>query len=154
MPLSPEKDEESRWHRLFQGTMLAIPCAARWIGSIAADLKLTESRAFAMQICLEELMSNIVRHGNAPSDARAHTDPAKPLSISITVAAHADRITLTVEDDGRPFNVAEAPAKWIDQPLEKLEPGGLGVQLIKTFANGLEYCSTAKGNRVTVEFRD
>ena len=154
MSLSSDTDDERRWHRSFQATMSAIPPAARWIESIAADLKLTEKRAFAMQICLEELMSNIVRHGNVPSDTRAHTDPVKPLSISITVNAHADRITMTFEDDGHPFNVAEAPAKWIDQPLEKLEPGGLGIQLIKTFANDLEYCSSAKGNRVIVEFRD
>jgi len=134
--------------------MLEIPCAAVWIESIAADLELTDSRAFAMQVCLEELMSNIVRHGRVPSPLKPQIDPAKPLSISITVDASADRITITVEDNGQPFNVAEAPAKWIDRPLEQLQPGGLGIQLIKNFASNLEYRRTAKGNRVIVEFRD
>jgi anti-sigma regulatory factor (Ser/Thr protein kinase) len=134
--------------------MLEIPCAAVWIESIAADLELTDSRAFAMQVCLEELMSNIVRHGRVPSPLKPQIDPAKPLSISITVDASADRITITVEDNGQPFNVAEAPAKWIDRPLEQLQPGGLGIRLIKNFASNLEYRRTAKGNRVIVEFRD
>jgi anti-sigma regulatory factor (Ser/Thr protein kinase) len=154
MSLSPQKRVEGRWHRVFKGTMLEIPCAAVWIESIAADLELTDSRAFAMQVCLEELMSNIVRHGRVPSPLKPQIDPAKPLSISITVDASADRITITVEDNGQPFNVAEAPAKWIDRPLEQLQPGGLGIRLIKNFASNLEYRRTAKGNRVIVEFRD
>jgi len=59
---------------------------------------------------------------------------------------------MTVEDNGRPFNVAQAPAKRIDQPLEQVQPGGLGIQLIKSFASNLEYRRTEKSNRVIVEF--
>lgn len=59
---------------------------------------------------------------------------------------------MTVEDNGRPFNVAKAPAKGIDRPLDQIQPGGLGIQLIKSFASSLKYRRTGKGNRVIVEF--
>ncbi len=59
---------------------------------------------------------------------------------------------MTVEDNGRPFNVSHAPAKTIDQPLEQIKPGGLGIHLIKTFASNVEYSRTETGNRVLVEF--
>lgn len=59
---------------------------------------------------------------------------------------------MTVEDNGRPFNVAQAPAKAIDPPLERVEPGGLGIHLIKNFASNLQYSRTERGNRVIVEF--
>ena len=105
-----------------------------------------------MQVCLEELLANIVRHGKSPSIPWPQIVSEHPLSISVTVNAVADRITMTVEDNGHPFNVAEAPAKVIDKPLEEVQPGGLGIQLIKNFASNLEYSRTETGNRVIVEF--
>ena len=120
--------------------------------SIATDLDLADSKAFAMQVCLEELMSNIVLHGKAGLSLKTlPMDPA-PLSISITVGASKDRTVLTIEDNGRPFDIAQAPAKTIDRSLEQLEPGGLGIQLIKSFASDLKYSRTENGNRVVLEF--
>jgi serine/threonine-protein kinase RsbW len=111
-----------------------------------------DPQAFAMQVCLEELMSNIVRHGRSPSTPWPQIESKNPLPISVTVKTLTDRITMTVEDNGRAFNVAQAPGKVIDQPLPKVEPGGLGIQLIKSFASHLEYSRTETGNRVIVEF--
>jgi serine/threonine-protein kinase RsbW len=152
MPLSQWRTPESSWHRVFNGTVLEIASAARWIDSIASDLSLPDAQAFAIQVCLEELMSNIARHGRSSSAPWPQMDCKNPLSISVTVKALIDRITMTVEDNGRPFNVAQAPGKVIDQPLQKVEPGGLGIQLIKSFASNLEYIRTKTGNRVIVEF--
>jgi anti-sigma regulatory factor (Ser/Thr protein kinase) len=97
-------------------------------------------------------MSNIVQHGRSPSIPWLQIDSKNPLSISVTVKTLDDRITITVEDNGLPFNVAKAPGKVIDQPLQEVEPGGLGIQLIKNFASNLEYSRTKTGNRVIVEF--
>jgi anti-sigma regulatory factor (Ser/Thr protein kinase) len=143
-----------RWERVFRASLSELSGAASWVESIGANLNLPESQQFAIQICLEELMSNIVRHGQSVEDSshpRSLT-PAKPILIFITVNAFEDKVTLTVEDNGAPFNVAEAPAKGIDQPLDKLKPGGLGIQLIKSFADNLEYRRTSKGNCVVAEF--
>jgi anti-sigma regulatory factor (Ser/Thr protein kinase) len=148
-------DGKNGWHRIFKGTMSEIATAACWIESIAADLDLPGRLVFDMQVCLEELMSNIVRHGGIHSSSTSYlpqTDPANGLLISITVNVLADRIILVVEDNGRPFNVAQASAKLVDRPLEEVQPGGLGIHLIKSFANSLEYRRTEKGNRVTIEF--
>ncbi|MGB6766912.1 MAG: ATP-binding protein [Methyloceanibacter sp.] len=153
MPSSRQELRPNCWHRVFSGAILEIPSAASWIESIAADLHVPEPQAFGMQVCLEELMSNILRHGRGSSKSYwPQIDPSNPLLISITVEAHADRITMTVEDNGRPFNVAQAPAKAIDPPLERVEPGGLGIHLIKNFASNLQYSRTERGNRVIVEF--
>jgi serine/threonine-protein kinase RsbW len=117
--------------------------------SIAADLNLADSKAFAMQVCLEELMSNIVQHGQSRSGSKP-TQVA--LLISIKIDAFVDRTVMTVEDNGRPFNVARARAKSINRPLDQIQPGGLGIHLIKSFASNVNYSRTAKGNRVVLEF--
>ena len=149
MSVSPLERLQGSWHRHFTGDMLEIRCAASWMESIAADLNLADSKAFAMQVCLEELMSNIVQHGKN----RSGSEPTQVASllISIKVDAFVDRTVMTIEDNGRPFNVAQAPAKSIDRPLDQVQPGGLGIHLIKSFASNLSYSRTAKGNRVVLE---
>jgi len=135
--------------------MPEIATAARWIESLATELDLPGRLVFDMQVCLEELMSNIVRHGGVHPSSTSYlpqADPANSLLISITVNVLPDRIILAVEDNGRPFNVAQASAKLVDRPLGEVQPGGLGIHLIKSFADNLEYRRTEKGNRVTIEF--
>jgi len=139
MTLSQPRSHQNCWHRVFNGALLEISSAVSWVESIASELGLPGPQAFAMQVCLEEIMSNAVRHGGSSS-------------ISVTVKALADRITMTIEDNGHAFDVAQAPGKVIDQPLQEVQPGGLGIQLIKSFASELEYNRTKTGNRVTVEF--
>jgi len=104
-----------------------------------------------MQVCLEELMSNIARHGKVLSRP-TETDADNPLSISVGIDVRTDRIAMTIEDNGRPFDVEKAPAKVVDRPLEQVQPGGLGINLIKSFSDNIEYRRTDAGNRVTVDF--
>src|SRR5262245_19171530 len=142
MTLPRQAVNQSSWQRSFSAAIAEITSAARWIDSITAELAIPQSRVFAMQVCLEELMSNILLHGGK----------GKPLTISVAVQALPDRVVMIVEDDGRAFDLAQAPAKGIDQPLNQLQPGGLGIHLIKNFATSLHYARTAIGNRVVLEF--
>jgi hypothetical protein len=83
MALSPHRPPQ-KWHRVFNGVMMEIPSAASWLESIAADLGLMGSRAYAMQVCLEEVMATIVRHGRVQSFSKSYWpefDPANPLYI-------------------------------------------------------------------------
>ncbi len=142
-----------RWHRVFGGCAAQIPAATSWVEAIAADLNLPESRGFAMQLCLEELMTNIVLHGGTSSGSqRSSHQVTDVLSIAITVEAFPGRVVMTVEDNGRLFDVARAPARAIDRPLDQVEPGGLGIHLIKNFASDLAYNRTANGNQVIATF--
>jgi anti-sigma regulatory factor (Ser/Thr protein kinase) len=143
------------WRRVFSGSIADVTAASAWVERIAASLKLPGKLTFAMQVCLEELMSNIARHGKVHSVTTAfptETDANNPLSISIDIDVLADRIAMTIEDNGRPFDVEKAPAKVIDQPLEQVKPGGLGINLIKSFSHNIAYHRTDAGNRVTVDF--
>jgi serine/threonine-protein kinase RsbW len=157
MPHSLRKHQQGQWQRAFKANVSEIASAASWVESIAADAGLTDAQAFSMQVCLEELMSNIVQHGEGhrSSNSQCPSGPGNDhLTIAIAVNAYADRITMSVEDNALPFDVSKAVAKKIDQPLDQLEPGGLGIHLIKSFSSAIEYQRTKHGNRVTVEFKD
>jgi anti-sigma regulatory factor (Ser/Thr protein kinase) len=154
MPCSSQT-AETGWRRVFSGSIADVMAASAWVERIAASLKLPGKLTFAMQVCVEELMSNIARHGKGhsfPTTFPTEKDADNPLSISIDIDVLADRIAMTIEDNGRPFDVEKAPAKVVDRPLEQVQPGGLGINLIKSFSHSIEYRRTDAGNRVTVDF--
>jgi serine/threonine-protein kinase RsbW len=154
MPCSAQTAGTS-WRRVFGGSMEDVTAASAWVERIAASLNLPGQLTFAMQVCLEELMSNIARHGKVHSFSTASptgTDADNPLSISIEIDVFANRIAMIIEDNGRPFDVEKAPAKVVDRPLELVQPGGLGINLIKSFSHNIQYRRTDAGNRVTVDF--
>ena len=140
------------WRKAFVGTIADISAAAQWVDTIAADQQLPEQLVFALQICLEELLTNVVRHGAAESGGDLYHVATPPVNVEITISTKAQGVNMTIEDDGKPFDVVNAPAHRIDQPLNEVQPGGLGIQLIKNFANKVAYERAGLGNRVIVEF--
>src|SRR5262249_37899497 len=85
-----------------------------------------------------------------------HGGPASTSNPKIDIALEIDAvcIRLTVSDDGRPFDVSKTAPEKISKPLSELEPGGLGLLLVKHYAQTLTYERTAEGlNIVTVEIR-
>ena len=140
------------WRKAFTGTIEDISAAAQWVNTIAVDQKFPEQLVFALQICLEELLTNVVRHGGAKSSGDLSEVPIPPLNVEISISTTAQRVSMTVEDNGKPFDVVNAPAHRIDQPLDEVQPGGLGIQLIRNFASSIAYEQAGLGNRVTVEF--
>ena len=140
------------WRKAFTGTIEDISAAAQWVNTIAADQKFPEQLIFALQICLEELLTNVVRHGGAKSSGDLSEVPIPPLNVEISISTTAQRGSMIVEDNGKPFDVVNAPAHRIDQPLEEVQPGGLGIQLIRNFASSIAYEQAGLGNRVIVEF--
>lgn len=129
------------WRRTFAGSIPEVVAATRWVESIASEQELPNDVAFALQVCAEELLINIVRHGGS----------AAP-DIDVRLNLFPDRIELVIEDDGRPFDVASSSHKAIDRPLDEVDPGGLGVHLVHTFADRLSYKRTGTTNRVVAEF--
>jgi serine/threonine-protein kinase RsbW len=140
------------WRKAFVGSIDGISAAAQWVDTIAADQQFPEQLVFALQICLEELLTNIVRHGGIKSGGELSDVQVPPLKVEITISASAQRLSMTVEDDGKPFDVVNAPAHRIDRPLDEVQPGGLGIQLIRNFASTIAYERAGLGNRVVVEF--
>lgn len=101
-----------------------------------AILRFLEPRALdplvinRLEVVLEEVVSNILRHGFAPGSGQ---------SISVRVAARPDVLVLTVEDDGVPFNPLQAPPPAALTSLETATPGGLGIALMRKLAAGVRY---------------
>jgi anti-sigma regulatory factor (Ser/Thr protein kinase) len=115
-----------------------------WIETLAALHSIPERARFAMDLCLEEAVSNVIRHGYAGEPNH---------EVTLRCETHRDDfITIVVEDDAPPFNpllVREPPAP---ASLADVSVGGQGIHLIKQFADGVEYERKPAGNRLTMRF--
>ncbi len=138
---------KKEWRREFVGAIPEIGLSIAWVGAVAKSLNADETQTYALQLCVEELVSNIVRHGGAALSSE-HRRPF----ICICVAEKFGRIVLTIEDDGPYFDIEHAPAKRVDQPLELVQPGGLGINLVESFSSSLTYERRGNRNRVIAEF--
>ena len=145
------------WNRLFVGSWQEIGAAVSWVKSVATDLNLPDAKAYDMQVCVEELMTNIVRHGGTASEgstaAAGQLEGANgPLQISVTLDSREDGVHMIIEDNGSPFDITKSSHDVVHQTLDEIEIGGLGIGLIKSFSEHLHYDRTATGNRVSLQF--
>jgi anti-sigma regulatory factor (Ser/Thr protein kinase) len=62
-------------------------------------------------------------------------------------------VTVTVEDDGVPFNPLEATEPDLDRPLEERSIGGLGIHLVKNLMDDVEYRREAGRNYLVMRKR-
>ena len=94
------------------------------------DHEIRRSRkSAAANLVLDELVTNIIKYGF--DDAREH-------QIRVEMEVGVDLLTISVEDDGKPFNPLEAPSPNLDLPIEDWPIGGLGVFIVKSIAAAAE----------------
>jgi serine/threonine-protein kinase RsbW len=110
---------------------------------------LPSSAVFAIQLCLDEAISNIVRHG-AGSGAGVGAGRASRIAVSLRAAG--DRAELLVVDDGPPFDPTRAPPPRRATSLEDAQVGGLGVHLMRQFSATMRYERAGIENRLALSF--
>jgi anti-sigma regulatory factor (Ser/Thr protein kinase) len=93
-------------------------------------------------LVFDEIVTNIIRYAFA--DAQEH-----PIDISFRLGD--DSLTLSFEDDGRPFDPRTAPEPAKAGSLAKATIGGRGLLLVRKAAQSLDYERSASGrNRFSV----
>lgn len=115
-----------------------------WIERLASEYSIPDETQFAMNLCLEEVLSNIIRHGcaNRPDH-----------SITVRYSSREDKSSLLVVDDDAPqFNPLAAEELPVKDTLEGTRIGGLGIRLLRNFATQLNYEKRPAGNRLIMGF--
>jgi anti-sigma regulatory factor (Ser/Thr protein kinase) len=115
---------------------------AGWIEGFAR-LGMSPDVSFAVQLCLEEAVANIIMYGAAKNDA---------LVIAVELERNCGTLVARVEDNGRQFDPTRAPPPAPAASLEEAKIGDLGIHLMRSFANGMDYERREGRNRLTLRF--
>ena len=106
-----------------------------------APLKL----AYVARLTLEELATNTIKYGYDNPDEHH-------IGVVVQLGSPA---TMTIEDDGHPFNpLTDAPEPDLAASAEDRPIGGLGLHMVKSLTASLDYQRQGHHNRLRVVFAD
>ena len=133
--------DESPDHLHLDSSLTELSSVQRWVEALADRHGLTEDARFAIHLCLEEALANLVLHGY-------RNEPGHSILIHSWVSDAT--LYFAIDDQAPPFvPVDPQPRKASAKPtsLESVEPGGNGIRLLYRFAGTVDYETRSDGNR-------
>ena len=97
--------------------------------------------SFAVQLCLEEAVANIIMYGGGDA-----------IVIAVELERNYGTLVARIEDNGRQFDPTRAPGPVPAASLDEAKVGDLGIHLMRSFANGMDYERRDGRNRLTLRF--
>ncbi len=99
-----------------------------------------EKTAFCINLVVEELFTNMVRHNVGGGDR-----------ISVSIERQDDHLHLELVDtDVEPFDPETAEVPPVDAGIGERRPGGLGVYLVRSMVDNLDYDYEPEGRRMRI----
>jgi anti-sigma regulatory factor (Ser/Thr protein kinase) len=109
-----------------------------FIDDFFAQRNLEDAGVFAVRLTIEELFTNLVRHNKGGGEHIL-------LNLDITNKT----IVMSLTDfDVEPFDITQADPVDVSVPLAERTPGGLGLHLVKSYVDDLEYEYTDRTMRI------
>ena len=91
---------------------------------------MTDDDAAEVRLVIEEAVTNTIRHGYRDGN---------PHEIILRAAADGERLTLEIEDDAAAFDPLAKTLPDLTLPVEEKPIGGLGILLVRTLMDNVEY---------------
>lgn len=121
-----------------------IAVAAASLARFWEQAGLDPGAAWPVHVALDEILSNIVRHGGAEG---------RDALIDVSFASADGCVEVAVADDGPEFDPLGLPEPDLASRLEEREPGGLGIHLVRHLMDGVEYARREGRNRIVITRR-
>ncbi|MFM7375647.1 MAG: ATP-binding protein [Chthoniobacterales bacterium] len=96
----------------------------------AAKAGLSDKDLFALQIVVEELVTNVIDYGGVPAGEHA---------VRVDLSTADGELVIAIIDRGREYNPLLRADPGVTLPAEKRPIGGLGVHFCKKLTDSQEY---------------
>lgn len=103
-----------------------------FINGVAKKVGFDSEESNKIELAVDEACTNVIEH------AYQH-DESKDIDIAIKIDYH--KITIVVTDRGKSFNMKEVELPDMESYLAELRVGGLGIYLMKTLMDEVDYHS-------------
>jgi serine/threonine-protein kinase RsbW len=117
-----------------------------WVESLANEHAAAPETRYAIHLCLEEALSNVIRHGY-------NGQPDQPITVEFS--SSPNQLVFAVEDRAPAFDPLSFSAEEeLRSPgsVGEIPLGGQGIRLMRKFAGSLAYQRLPDGNRLTMRF--
>jgi anti-sigma regulatory factor (Ser/Thr protein kinase) len=140
------EDEPLPFHLEVDRTMTGVRRVSAWVDELAILLNLSGATEYALRLCLEEAVTNIVNHATpvpGPDGASGRD------SVALHMLANATTLRLAIEDHCGAFNPLDTPLPEPNDPAPEGE-GGLGITLLRRHADEVSWERDGPINRLSI----
>jgi serine/threonine-protein kinase RsbW len=130
----------SREERIYTSDVRELRRMSAWWCEWAASIDLSTEVQHRGELCLNETVANIIRHGGCTR------------AITITLGEDGDAVRMTIADDGDPFDPVTYPSADPPRTLDEAGAGGLGLRILRASADVLAYRRVGSWNTLTLTF--
>jgi len=127
--------------KTFPAQLDQLSAIADFVTAAARLLRMGERDVFAVQMAVDEAVTNIITHGYA-GQADGNVD--------ISCWKRGDDLVIEIRDWGRPFDPDEIPEPDLHTPLEDRREGGLGIFLMRRMMDRVEFAHIDGENVLTM----
>lgn len=125
--------------RSFRRELSSLEPLFEFTGELARRHGLDDDTAFAMNLAVEEIFTNMVKYGGGGD------------TVAIGVDVHGGDLVIEFVHPGAvPFDVTTAGEVEVESPLTRRAPGGIGLHLVRTVMDGVSYAHENGGAHVTL----
>ena len=117
-----------------------IPRAAERVEAFCRARHVPGRIVHRFQLALEEVLANAITY--AFSDADQH-------EIEVSIECRGGTLAATVSDDGAPFDPLAQPPPDVHAAVEDRKVGGLGIHLLRSLMEAVEYLRADGRNHLT-----
>ena len=129
--------------RKFINTLDVVGELPEFIATLAKRFGLDDALCSRVNLLLEEALVNVVSYAY-PEGTTGE------IALSACFEDAGGKLILSISDSGKPFDPTKAEAPDLDASLEDRPIGGLGIYLVRTLADGVEYKRENDRNILTV----
>ncbi|MYK90274.1 MAG: ATP-binding protein [Acidobacteria bacterium] len=122
----------------------AISGLVETIEAFGKEHNIPDAQIYFVNLEIDELMTNYV--------AYAFRKVARP-RMNVVLRTFANRLVLVVEDSGPPFNPLEAPEADLTSGINERRLGGMGLHLVREYADRIDYRCVDERNILTLEHK-
>lgn len=125
------------------GTLRGVRQAAEAFEQFGRTHALSQAAAWRFPLALDEILSNIVRHGLR----------GRRGTIDLTFSVDDEFVAVEIVDTADAFNPLLAPPPDTTSPLGQRQPGGLGIALVRELMDDLGYERRHERNHFVMRWR-
>lgn len=119
----------------------SIPMVGQFVAEAAQAARLDPDGVFHCQVAADEACTNIIEH--------AYSEQGDG-NIEITCMVEDGRCTIEFVDYGKPFNPDSIPEPHIGDNLDEIDPGGIGLYLMRRLMDDVRFDFEGSANKLTM----
>lgn len=118
--------------------------ASAWLEKVGHEQGVPADQIDRLDLCLNEALANIIAHGGPEASSSAIR-----IDLQARMEPGSMEAVLTISDSGIAFDPLAFQPKPRPQTLSEAEPGGLGLIMMRSNADGMSYRYNEGRNQLT-----